>query len=665
MKNLYIVLFTLLTFTVSAQKAEKVMEKDVFSGIDARAQGDIDGNLNKAREQFLKIISKEKENAMAHFGLAVVYSYDKYSKKDYFEAWEYFQVADKNQAQFTPDQLTILNQYFPKVDLKRRNRPIKKNMQWYREVVEDELIKFVREENNLEYANRFLKDFPDSRYHANVVHIRNYIEYRSAENANSVEALNTFLKKYPEAAQKNVAAQKRNAIAYKNAVAKNSLSILKAFVAQYPDAEQIEDAKKLMGELAYAEAAKTRSLEIIEQFMREYPNSSKMPEAKVLKRQLLFEWAKSVNTIDAYNKFVALYPEGEMYIDIFNLKASAMGQQLLMDFPMENYKFIKGYDNKNMNDFGGDIIVKTNGEILLIANTKIDKNSMQDAWFLSLDANGKMLSNNILGNTFDDQVNKAVMTANNDVYVAGITNAIVDSVAGQAWLFKMNAAKNIYNNKLEGQEVKGLAVYPDGKALLCGDMASADSLVPFLIRVNENGRKLWSRSYSQTGAIHGVAISDNKTAFVAGHSWYFAIDESGYLKWDKIVDPSINITAVNVAKNGNVIFAGLKGMEGYVLACDALGTMLWESTFDAKKLPIVESVTALNDNGVLLAGTSADDKVIIVKVDASGAVSTARAFSLPGGIYLNGIAPAEGSFAVVSATRLSPKQDILVFKLNF
>lgn len=668
MKTLYIALLILISFSLSAQKAYKVMNNDVFKGMDARAQADIDDNMDKAREQFLKVLSKEPENIMAHFGLSVVYSYDKYSGKDYFEAWKYFKVADEKQGQFNEDDKPVLNLYFPKVDKRRRNRPLNKNMEWERGNVEDKLIKFVREENNLTYANKFLEEFPDSRFNTNVEHIRNYIVYRTAENTNTVQAFNEFLKNYPDAAQVNVANEKRNAIAYKDALAKNSLSALKAFVVEYPKAVQVEDAKKRMGLLAYAEAEKSRKLEIIEQFMRDYPNSTKMPDAKILQRQLLFEWAKSVNTIDAYNQFVALYPEGELYIDIFNLKATALGQKVLMDFPMENYLFIKGFDNQGMNDFGGDVVLRPNGEILLISNTKKSKDDMHDGWFLSLNSEGKMLGNKILGNKFDDQINKAVVTAKDEVYIAGITNAIRDSIPGKAWLFKMAPdGKNIYNRKLEGREVKGLAVYPDGKAIICGDTYNEkDSLMEsFLVRVNENGKKLWSRNYSQGGIIYNVALDNNNMAYVANETWYFALDESGYIKWDNIVDTTIKITAVNVTKSGTVVFAGLKEAQGYVLACDAQGKTLWESSFDSKNLPFVENITPLDDNSVLCSGTSADDKVIIIKIDASGTAGATKAFSLPGGLVLNGITPAGGNAAIISATRLSPQQDVIVFKLSF
>lgn len=670
MKTIYIILsvFILINLSVNAQKSYKVMSGDVFDGIDARSQTEIDENFDKAKAQFKKVLLKSPDEAMAHFGLSVVYSYDKYTGRDYFEAWKYFKIASKDLTLFTEDDKPILNEYFFKVDKKRRNRPLNKNMEWERDNVEDKLIKFVREENNLEYANKFLDEFPKSKFHGNVVHIRNYIEYRTAENTNTVQAFNDFIKKYPDAAQVKIANKKRDAIAYKDALAKNSLSALKGFVVDYPKALQVEDAKKIMGVLAYQEASKTRDLQIIEQYMTDYPNSSKMPEARALKKQLLFEWAKSVNTIDAYNKFVSLYPEGELYIDIFNLKATALGQELLMDFPMENYLFIKGYDNKNMNDFGGDVVLRPNGEILVIANTKISDDDMYDAWLLGLNSEGKMLWNKILGNKFDDNVNNMEVTANNEIYVAGSTNAIIDSVPGKAWLFKMGAdGKNIYNRKLDGRDVASVAIYPDGKALICGSTYNEkDSVIePFLIRVNEDGKKLWSRTYSQGGNIYSVALDKNNTGYVANETWYFALDEMGYLRWDNIVDTTIKITAVKVLESGNVVFAGIKDDEGYAIACNADGTQVWETSFEAKNLTEVESITLLSNNTVLCAGTSADDKVIITKIDEFGKASSPKVFNLPGGIILNGIAPSGGNTAIVSATRLSPKKDIIVFKLSF
>lgn len=658
----------LFTFAASAQKADKVMEKSVLEAMDARSQEDIDKNMDDAREDFKKILEKDESETMAHFGLSVVYSYDKYTGKDYFEAWKHFQKAYENQSDYDEDELEVMNQYFMKEDLKRRNRPLNKNMDWEKNIVEDKLIKFVREENNVEYAERFLKEFPNSKYVENVEHIRNYIEFRRAENTNTVEAFNQFISEFPNAAQVELAIKYRDQIAYDKAVAKNSLSALKAFVAQYPKAEQVEDAKKKMSVLAFTEAKNKHTLAAIEHFMETYPNSTKMPEAKILKRQLLFEWAKELNTLEAYNKFVAQYPEGELYVDIFNLKAGVLGERLLMDFPMENYKFIKGFDNQGFNDFGGDVAVRPNGNVLVLGNSKRDTGSMNDVWVIGLNTEGKMLWNTLIGNEFDDQVNQVVVNGQNEIFAAGVTNAIKDSIKGKAWIFKLDAdGKNLYNRTIDGYEINQLAVYPDEKALVSGRafnvMDSTD--YSFLAKVNEQGKKLWDRTYSQPGNIGGIALAPDNTAFVAGESWVFAVDENGYLKWDYLIeDEATKLNSVALTKDGKLVFFGSKEMENMAMGFDLEGNKLWETTFERVDLATPKEITVLDDNSILCTSETIDKKIVISKLSAGGTFESNKIFPLPNGVVLNGISPAGDNFAIVSATRLG-QQDLLVFKLGF
>lgn len=669
MKILYsiIVLLLLINNQTKAQKSYKVMSNIVFDGMDSRNKTEINDKFDKAKSQFLKVLTKSPDEAMACFGLSVVYSYDKYTRKDYFEAWKFFKIAFENIDMFTENDKSVLNEYFFKVDKKRRNKPLQKNMEWELINVEDKLIKFVREENNLEYVNRFLKEFPGSRYYKNVEHIRNYIEYRTAENENTVLAFNNFIKKYPNAAQIDMAIKNRDKIAYNDALSKNTLIAMDNFVKNYPNAQQVEEAKKVMGVLAFQDAAKTRDLQVLEQYMKDYPNSTKMPDAVRLKKQLLFEWAKKVNTIEAYNKFVEQYPEGKLYIDIFNLKSTALGQELLMNFPMDNYIFIKAFDNKNINDFGGDLAVMPNGNILVVANTKMSKDAMFDVWGLTLDSKGKMLKNIIVGNKYDDDIKKIVITSQNEAYMAGVTNAIFDSIRGSAWIFKMDSkGKNIYNRKLDGDEVIGFAVYNNGKALISSvKYNNSDSVKSFLMQVNDNGKKLWSRKYSQKGFIYDVVIDKNNIGYVAGETWYFAIDELGYLKWSKIVNDDIKITSTNISTDGSVLFAGLKNNKGYVLSCNKDGSKKWEVTFSIGNSLKIEKIVPMPDNSILCATTTQDNRIIIVKVNSTGKVVNTKEFSLPNGLVLNGIVSSGGSGAIISATRLGDNKDILVFKLMF
>ena len=649
-----------------AQKPKKIYNNYLFKGIEARAKADIDNELGKAKVNFDKVLLKEPESAMANLGLAIVYSSDKYSDKDYFKALGYFQKAYKTQSQFTAGDKVVLNDLFLKLDKRRGNRPIMKNMDWQHQQVEDKLIKYVREENNTDYAKKFLKEFPDSKYDTNVSHILNYIKFREAENKNTVAAFNQFLKDYPESAQADIAIKMRNELAYKTAISKDSLNSFRNFVEKYPEAAQVEKVKKLMGEMAFKEANDKQTLEAIEYFMVEFPNSSKMPKAKVLKQKLLFEWAKSVNSLEAYNKFIASCPEGERYIDIFNLKASVLGEDIVKDFPVENYTFVKGFDNHQLNDFGGGIAKRPNGEFVVAASSRKAEGEMYDSWLLGLDTSGKMIWNKMLGNRFDDIVNKVSISAQNEIYVAGITDAIVDSVKGKAWLYKLDAkGENLFNQRIDMDEVLDFVVYPDNKILVAGysKITNDSTFTPCLVKLNTNGKKLWSRAYSSKGKLYNLVSDALDMTYVAAGNWIFAINQAGYLKWDTFLDEGLKSTAVAINGNNKLVFAGLNATGAFASAYNINGERIWESPIDISGNGNIEQMISLADNSFVIAGTF-NNKIEVVHIDETGSLKSKKEYSLPQGIKLNDLTATDGDFVAISATRLTEKGDLIVFKMG-
>jgi outer membrane protein assembly factor BamD (BamD/ComL family) len=661
-----LILSLLLSFISLAQKPEKIYNNYLFKGMEASEKADIDNELAKAQVNFDKVLLEEPESAMANLGLAIVYSYDEYSDKDYFKALAYFQKAYEAQSQFTEDDKEVLNDLFAKQDKNRRNRTIIKNMDWQRQQVEDKLIKYVREENNTDYAKRFLKEFPDSKYHTNVSHILNYILFREAENKNTVAAFNQFLKEYPESAQADIAIKMRNQLAYQTAINEGSLNSYRNFVEKYPEATQVDDVKKLMEGMAFKEASDKQTLEAIERFMVEFPNSSKMLEAKALKQKLLFEWAKSVNSLEAYNKFVASFPEGSRYVDIFNLKASVLGEEILTNFPTGNYQFVKGFDNQQLNDFGGGIAKRLNGELVVAASTRKAEGEMYDSWLLGLDASGKMIWNKMLGNRFDDLVNKVSISAQNEIYVAGITDAIVDSVKGQAWLYKLDAnGKNIFNQRIDMDEVLDFVVYPDNKILVAGYSKNTNdsTFTPALVKLNANGNMLWSRAYSSKGKLYNLASDASGITYVAAGNWIFAINQAGYLKWDILLDQDVKSTAVGINGNNKLVFAGLNTTGAFASAYTINGEKIWESPIPISGNGNIEQIISLPDNSFVIAGTF-NNKIKVVHIDETGSIKSEKEFSLPQGIKLNDLTAADGNFVAISATRLREKGDLIVFEME-
>lgn len=663
-----LILFLLISLVSLAQNPKRIYNSSLFKGMEAREQEDIDKELTKAKINFEKILAEEPESPMVNIGLAAVYAFDTYSGRDYFHALKYFQKAYDKQSQFTANDKEILNELFYRQDKNRKNRPIAKNMDWEYQYLEDKLIKFVREENNADHAKRFLKEFQDSKYYTNVSHILSYIKFRVAEKQNTIAAFNQFLKDYPESAQLSIATKIRNSLAYKSAISKGTLSDLRNFVQNYPEAQQVKEAKKRMADMAFKEASEKKTLEAIDSFIADFPFSTKIAAAKVLRKQLLFEWAKRVESVEAYNKFVSLYPEGKQYIDIFNLKATILGEEILSDFPEENYLFVKGFDNQQLSDFGGGIAKRPNGELVVVSATQKAEGELFDSWILGLDANGKMLWNKTLGNRFDDLVNKVSVSAQNEIYVAGITNAILDSLKGQAWIYKLDAnGQNVFNQKVSMDEALDFVVYPDNKILLAGYINNAeDSLsTPALVKLNANGKKLWSRKYTNKGKVYALASHDaSNTAFAAAGKWIFAIDEAGYLQWDVLLPEDQEATAIGLNANKQVLFAGASANGAFAAAYDSSGKKLWETPVNLTGNGMPEHLVALADKSFVLAGTY-DNKIKLVQMDELGTVKSEKEFALSQGVQLNDITLCESNSVAISATRLGDKVDLIVFKLNF
>gem|GEM_PF-1440336 len=671
MKTKYInilILFMLISMLGMAQNPKRIYNNSLFKGMEARAQADIDSELAKAKENFEKVLVKEPESAMANIGLAAVYAVDKYSGKDYFKAFAYFQKAYHTKPKFSDDEKEVLNEWFTKQDKRRKNRPVDRNMDWEYLHLEDKLIKFVREENNAEHAKRFLQEFPDSKYKTNVAHILTYIKFREAEKQNSVDAFNQFLNDYPESAQVNIATKLRNNLAYQNAIGKGTLQDLRDFVTHYPEAQQVNEVKRSMADMAFKEAAATKTLEAIDNYIANFPNSPKIAAAKLLKKQLLFEWAKSVKSLEAYNQFVSLYPEGEQYIDIFNLKTSILGNEMLADLPEEHYQFVKGFDNQEFKDFGGGIATRPNGELVVVSATPKAEGEMYDSWILGLDANGEMLWNKILGNPFDDLVNKVSINARNEIYVAGITNAIVDSVAGQAWIYKLAAnGQNIFNQKVSMAEALDFVLYPDNQILIAGYTKNTEEslFTPALVKLNANGKKLWSRKYTNKGKVYALTSdTDSNIAFAAAGNWIFAIDEAGYLQWDILLPENQQATAVGMNAKKQILFAGSTPDGAFAAAYDTSGKKLWESPLKLTGEGMPEHLVALADKSFVIAGTY-NNKIKLVQIDDSGTVKREKEFSLPQGLTLNDITVCDVNIVAISATRLGDKADLIVFKLSF
>lgn len=570
LKYLLLIVITGLSLNVKGQKADRG-----FKNLEKN-------DIIKAQESFTKAYEEDSTNCAVNLGLAIVLSHENNAVADYFKAWDHFLISRKNINKLTDDDNATLKSFFTLRDAERRNKSIQYNIDIEEKIIEDKLIKFVREENKLEVAEHFIAVYPNSKFYENVVHIRNHLEFRKAEKANTLEAYTTFLNKYPDAAQKEEAHKALNELAFQQAKKANTVEALDEFIKKFPEAYHYYDAIKLRDQLAFDITKKQNTIEAFDKFLAKYPNSMHVPAAKVIQRKLLFEKAKQVNTLEAYNDFILRYPEGEFFVDIFNLKTNVLGQNMLADAEgnKEMVKWIKGFDSELKNDSAGGISITTDNRIV-VSGTR-NKVNGTEAWVISLDNEGKTLWNKSFGSMPQNRVKFQIITPKGDILLGGWSGQTIDTFARKAWLFEIsNAGAGKWERNIDGKEINAVSFTPAGEVYVAGYSAT-DSLpvVPLLMKLNNNYEKLWSREYVRSGTLSSFAVTGTQNLIMGEGNWLWKTDPLGYIVWEKLLPVNDSIIGFNSSTAGIFYLTGSRNSSPYITRVNDLGVILWEKNFE-------------------------------------------------------------------------------------
>jgi outer membrane protein assembly factor BamD (BamD/ComL family) len=509
--------------------------------------------FDKAIETFTKHLKEDSTSSVCYFGLALVYAGDDYASHDYFKAWDCYQNANKYFLKITTDETEFMKQFFTDSDARKRNKTIRFNYDTEGKLIEDKLIKYVREENNVSIAEHFLAVYPGSKYYENVVHIRNHIKFRLAEKANTLEAYRDFIKDYPDAAQIPKAINACNSLAFELAKKENTIASYTKFIKEYPSADQYFEALRNRDQLAFDDAKKKNTIESIEFFIDNYPKALQIMTARTILRKLLYDKAKEVNTLEAYNDFIAKYPDGEYFVDIFNLKSNVLGKKMSEHFEgaKEAIQWIKGFDFDEKNDEAGGIIATADGKTIVAGNRQKQDEEGSQSWLISIDNTGKVLWNKAFGSKTYNHSNQMSMTTKGEIVVTGWTGASKDTIARRAWIFKVaQNGSGIWEKNVEGNEVKDFALTPEGDMYLSGYLFD-DSLrmKTFLLKLNTDVRKLWSRQYVKRGILNGIALNTKNELLCSAGRWIWRIDKQGYVLWEKMLPSSDSIYAPRIVNN--------------------------------------------------------------------------------------------------------------------
>ncbi len=543
----FLISFTMTLQAQNTKRAFKLLEKAEYE---------------KSRGLLLDALSENKEDPAALLGMTLMLADDKSPYYDLIASWGYARTLKANLDKITTEESEFIGEYFYNVEVRHISWPVKKKIEYAVETVEAKLIKYVREENNLDIVYRVLKEFPDFRYYENVMHIRNQLEFRKYEKQNTLEGYLEFISKFPDAAQIDKAIKYRNQLAFENACNINSVEAYKKFTDDYPDALEINAAIKKIHAVAFENAKKVNTIQAFDKFMAEYPDALEISDARLIQKQLLYEYAKKIQTLQAYNDFIRKYPEGQQYIDIFNLKSLDNGMRFIAAHPLptNNVQWARSFENEENEELSACMAVDTLNSYIVGGTVFRSDTGSTDAWILKLSSDGKMIWNKYVGEEFNDEINLLAISNQNEILGAGYTHTGIDSSSWESWLFKLGKdGEKLWSKKLGKMHINCMTISSTGSIFLGGFLVN-DSLERLysVVVLNENGKRLWSRTYTGRGEIVQINECPDQKIALTGTHWRAKIDPKGYLIWESSFSDKDSIVTAQVLPRGEICYLGFR-----------------------------------------------------------------------------------------------------------
>lgn len=593
MKKIYIIvicqLFLLSIFPQNIKKGFRQLEKSDYT---------------KAKEFFNNELRLSGESPAAHFGLMVLFADENSPYYNLVEAWSSAGIVDRNIGNLSQDDKEIIADYFVNTEVRRSSWPVNKKMMQAVGAVEAKLIKYIREENNLRLAYEVIEKFPDFRYYNNVIHIRNQLEFRKYEKQNTLEGYLEFINKFPDAAQIEKAVRYRNKLAFERAKSINTLDAYENYMQRYPEAFDFGNAIKLRNVAAFRLAKQKNSVEAFEYFINKYHDALEIADAKRIQQQLLYDYARKIQTLEAYNEFIAKYPEGSGYIDIFNLKSLDLGMKFFSTSGLNwnNVEWCRSFDNKMFPEDAAGLALTSANNYVVAGNTFQNDSVYRDAWIIMLDENGKMIWNKIIGGMYHDSIFSISLNGDQDVIALGYTWLTPASESKEGWIFKLDKeGRKIWNRSLGKWNITSLTVNSNNDIFI-GGYDQIDSLGNKyrLMVINNNGMKLWERTYTSSGAITGMLTGLDDNIVVGGSGWIFKMTPKGYIMWEHPGVIGDSISCINRLSDGSILLGGVRDTtKRFISALDSKGRKMWEKMYDNDEMALLKRIQTLSPSGYL------------------------------------------------------------------
>ncbi len=282
-------------------------------------------------------------------------------------------------------------------------------------------------------------------------------------------------------------------------------------------------------------------------------------------------------------------------------------------------------------DRGMAISRAKDGNLLILGSGKsFNNNGDRDLYVAKVSLDGKVIWHRTFGGDRDEFAGGIAGTNDGGVLVVGDSESFSKRGYKDILIIRLDKnGKKISERTIggkRGEEAKALTRTADGNFIMVGsrEVSRAGDSDFFLLKLDQNGRKIWARTFggSDRDVLNAVAPTLDGGVVATGETRSFRSKQSdlsvmyfnkkGKLIWHKIYgyDYYDKGNAITMTKNGGYMIAGTTNSMGngeydtYVIALNSKGSLIWSKLYGGRENDIAHGITRTTDGAIVIVGES-------------------------------------------------------------
>ncbi len=277
------------------------------------------------------------------------------------------------------------------------------------------------------------------------------------------------------------------------------------------------------------------------------------------------------------------------------------------------------YGTEELHEYGYSIIETDEGGFVIAGNNNDDNPTggvEEDVYLLKIDNQGNLIWEKTYGGDGKDFGYTVIQTSDGGLAIVGETESY-GSGSRDIYLIKTDENGDTLWTKTYGgpDRDNGYSIVEtidDGFAI-AGYIASQGNTVKeaYLIKTDADGNEEWATSFGESAYVAGasVILADESgfmvTAFIDTATYLINVDDSGNEVWaDEMPDISINGgNSLTYTEDGGIAIAGFFGGDAKLIKTDENGNISWTKTYGGvTHNDFTFSVSKMENGGVALVG---------------------------------------------------------------